>query len=109
MKFTKVAAIAAVAAVMAGCGQSDSTVPMDKLVMQYKSIVAGRSMNRHVEFSNITVSNVKCKTEKMAILCRVDGAGQVSIRNSLDGTVETKTLDDKNLEMKFFNREGLSK
>lgn len=110
-KFAKMAAIVAMAAstlVLSGCGESDDP-PMDKLVMRYKAIVQGRYMNRHIEFANVTVSNVRCKKQDIAIACTVDGAGEVSIRNSLNGTVETKKLDDKNVEMRFLNRDAVHK
>jgi hypothetical protein len=36
-------------------------------------------------------------------------AGDLSVRNSLKGTVDSINIDEKNIELKFFNRDALRK
>lgn len=111
MKLQKLIAITAVAAstfVMSSYAKAD-TPSMDKLLVQYKSFIAGRFPGRYMEFSNVSLSNVSCKDRGMRTICTADATGEVSVRNSLNGTVDTHKLNDKNFEMKFFNRDAVRK
>lgn len=112
MKFAKVAAVAAIALVLAACGQSDTTVPMDKLEMQFKETKASRLKALSANFTNLTITNVRCRTEKAEILCKVDGSGQVTYKKRESGVSVSEISEpfaDKDFDIKFFNREAFKK
>jgi hypothetical protein len=96
------------AVVMSGCGKSD-TPPMEKIEVQYRQMVSGRYIGRHSELANLKITNVRCKDQGVATLCTVDATGDLSVRDSLKGTVDSINLDEKNIELKFFNRDALRK
>lgn len=93
---------------MFGCGNSDAP-PMEKIEGQYRSIVAGRNMFRHSELHNLNITNIRCKNQGMATICTVDATGDLLVRDSLKGTINATKIDDKGIEMKFFNRDALRK
>lgn len=96
------------AMVLPGCGKSEAP-PIEKIATQYKQIVAGRYFGRHIEFGILKISNVQCKNREVFIICTVDATGDLSVRDSLKGTVDSIKLDDKNIELKFLNRDALRK
>jgi hypothetical protein len=96
------------ALVNSGCGKSDAP-PMEKIEVQYRQLVAGRYFGRHSELTNLKITNIRCKNQDIATLCTIDATGDLAIRNSLNGTVDVKKLDDKNIDLKFFNRDAFRK
>lgn len=94
--------------VMSGCGKSDAP-PMEKIEVQYRQMVSGRYIGRHSELANLKITNVRCRNQDIATICTVDATGDLSVRNSLKGTVDSINLDEKNIELKFFNRDALRK
>lgn len=96
------------ALVSSGCGKSDAP-PMEKIEVQYRQLVVGRYFGRYSELTNLKISNIRCKNQDIATLCKIDATGDLFVRNSLNGTVDVKKLDDKNIELKFFNRDALRK
>jgi hypothetical protein len=107
-KLIALAVVVSGAMVMSGCGKSDAP-PIEKIEVQYKQIVSGRYFGRHSELANLKITNIRCRNQDIATICTVDATGDLSVRNSLKGTVDSIKLDDKGIELKFFNRDALRK
>lgn len=103
-----VAGMVSGAMVMSGCGRVDAP-PMQKIEVQYRAMVASRYFGRHNELHNLKITNIRCRNQDIATICTVDAIGDLSVRDSLKGTVDSIKLDEKNIELKFFNRDALRK
>jgi hypothetical protein len=96
------------AIVLSACGNVEAP-PAQKIEIQYRSLVSGRYIGRYSELQNLKITNVRCKIQDIFMVCTIDATGDLYVRNSLEGTVDTKRLDERNVELKFFNRDALRK
>lgn len=96
------------ALVSSGCGKTDAP-PMERIETKYRQLVVGRYFGRYSELTNLKITNIRCRNQDIATVCLLDATGDLSVRNSLNGTVDVKKVDDKNIELKFLNRDAFRK
>lgn len=96
------------ALVSSGCGKTDAP-STERIEAKYRQLVVGRYFGRYSELTNLKITNIRCRNQDIATVCLLDATGDLSVRNSLNGTVDVKKLDDKNIELKFLNRDAFRK